>query len=460
MPTDNTITARSCMAIAAAMSLTMMVITPASATGAADSPNLKALQQQVEQLKQQLQAMEQKVDDALAQAANANQQVQAVHDSVAQANSVALTANTNALAAIEAPENADVKFRFAGAVVANYGVSSHASQGMSMAPGGTGSNSTFTGGAFMPIFLLKYKDLAEIEAHLEFMNMGGETHTSLEYAQIDLFLNDWATVVAGKFLSPIGQFQQSLHPAWVNKLPDRPAGFVEGGGGEPLSEVGVQVRGAFPIGNMTADYAVFAGNGPQLGEEGLALEGNSHDNNNNKSFGARFGLRPIDHLDIGVSAMHSKVTSNAEMLMPGMFGSSASHDLYDFDFSYTPPNVDIRGEYIHGRLQPVWFDDSSGDDPSLLATATWRLWYLQGAYRFAGMTDNPTLGKFEVVSRVSQNKVSGGSMDWRMSNEKRVTVGLNYWWSPTLVGKIAYEHKNFEYLTTDNLLRMQLVFGF
>lgn len=447
---------RSGLAIAVAVSLAMMASTDAFATGKTDSPDLKAMQQQVEQLKQQLQAMEQKVNDALAQAANANQQMQVVQDSVAQANSNALTANTNALTAIEAPENADVKFRFAGAVAADFATSSRGSGGM----GSPGAKSTFTGGSFMPIFLLKYKDLAEVEAHLEFMNMGGETSTSLEYAQIDLFLNDWATVVVGKFLSPIGQFQQSLHPAWVNKLPDRPAGFVEGGGGEPLSEVGVQVRGAFPIGNMTADYAVFAGNGPQLGEEGLALEGNSHDNNNNKSFGARFGLRPIDHLDLGISAMHSEVASNAAMVMPGMFGSSASHDLYDFDFSYTPPNVDIRGEYIHGRLKPVWFDDQSGEEPSLLPTSTWKLWYLQGAYRFAGITSNPTLGKFEVVSRLSQSKVSGGTMDWQMLNEKRVSVGLNYWWSPTLVSKIAYEHKNFEYTPADNLLRMQMVFGF
>ncbi len=445
-------------AIAVAASMAMMASTATFAADKVDSPDLKAMQQQVELLKLQLQAMEQKVNDALAQAENANQQVQDVQDRVAQANSNALTANTNALNAIEAPENADVKFRFAGSVVADYTMSSRGLPGMSM--GSPSAKSSFTGGSFMPIFLLKYKELAEIEAHLEFMNMGGETSTSLEYAQIDLFLNDWATLVVGKFLSPIGQFQQSLHPAWVNKLPDRPAGFVEGGGGEPLSEVGVQVRGAFPIGNMTADYAVYAGNGPQLGDEGLALEGNSRDNNNNKSVGGRFGLRPMDHLNLGISAMHSDVASNAEMAMPGMFGSSASHDLYDFDFSYTPPNVDIRGEYIHGRLKPVWFDDESGEEPSLLPTSTWKSWYLQAAYRFAGITSDPTLGKFEVVSRLSQSEVTGGTMDWQMLNEKRVSVGLNYWWSPTLVSKLAYEHKNFQYEPTDNLLRMQMVFGF
>lgn len=450
---------RSSVARVIALSLAVAASTPALAASSQVAPDLKALQSQVEQLKQQLKAMEKKVDDAVTAAASANQQVEVVKDNVARANSNASIANANALNAMVAPENPDIKFRFAGAVVADYGLSSHASQGMGMGPAGSNSNSTFTGGSFMPIFLLKYKDLLEVEAHMEVMNMGGETSTSLEYAQLDLFLNDWATLVTGKFLSPIGQFQQALHPGWINKLPDRPAGFVEGGGGEPLSEVGVQLRGAFPIGNMTADYAVYIGNGPQMEPDGLSLAGYSQDNNNNKSFGGRLGLRPLPHLDLGISAMHSQVASNA-MLMPGAGGSSASHNLYDADFSYTPPNVDIRGEYIHAKLAPIMFDDQLGTPPAVAGSTTWKMWYLQGAYRLAGISSNTTLGKFEIVSRLSQSKISGGMMDWRMSNEKRETVGLDYWWGPTLVSKIAFEHKTFQYQLSDNLLRLQMAFGF
>jgi hypothetical protein len=59
------------------------------------------------------------------------------------------------------------------------------------------------------------------------------------YAQIELFLNDWAMAVAGKSMSRIGQFQQSLRPALVNQLPGRPADFIAASGGEPLSGVGV-----------------------------------------------------------------------------------------------------------------------------------------------------------------------------------------------------------------------------
>lgn len=437
---------------AVALSLAIATMTPAFAADRANAPDLKALQKQVEQLKQQLQAMEQKVNDAVADTARANDKVQAVKASVDQAKANASAANANALNALAAPDSSDVKFRFAGAVTANYGISS---RGSSEAP-----NSTFTGGSFLPIFLMTYKDLLAVEAHMEVTNDGAETSTSLEYAQLDLFLNDWATLVTGKFLSPIGQFQQALHPAWINKLPDRPAGFVEGGGGEPLSEVGVQLRGAFPIGNMTADYAIYAGNGPQLEPDGLSLAGYSQDNNNNKSFGGRLGLRPIPYLDLGISAMHSKVVSNAPDVMSGTPGSNASHDLYDVDFSFTPPNVDIRGEFIHSKLNPVLFDDQSGAPPSVVPSTTWKLWYVQGAYRLSGISSNAVLGKLELVTRLSQSTISGGTEDWRSFNEKRETVGLNYWWSPSLVGKVAFEHKDFQNRPSYNLLRLQMAFGF
>lgn len=450
---------RSPLARAIAFSLTLATVSPAFAAEKVKAPDLKAMQQEVEQLKQQLQAMEQKVNDAVADAARANHQVDVVRASVDQVNTNAIAANANALNALVAPESSDVKFRFAGAVSADYGISSRAPSGTGMS-GGAAAKSTFTGGSFMPIFLLRYKDLLEVEAHMEVMNMGAETSTSLEYAQLDLFLNDWATLVTGKFLSPIGQFQQALHPAWINKLPDRPAGFVEGGGGEPLSEVGVQLRGAFPLGTMTADYAVYVGNGPQLQPDGLSLAGYSQDNNNNKSFGGRFGLRPVPHLDLGISAMRSKVASNAAMVMSGMAGANASHNLYDVDFSFTPPNVDVRGEYIHAKLNPVLFDDQSGAPPSMVPSATWKLWYLQGAYRLAGISSDPILGKLELVSRLSQSTISGGLMDWRMLNEKRETLGVNYWWSPTLVSKLAIEHRRFQNASSDNLLRLQMAFGF
>ena len=57
-------------------------------------------------------------------------------------------------------------------------------------------------------------DFPEIE-----IDDAGETETNLEYLTIDWFINDYMALIAGKFLSPIGQFRQNLHPSWINKLP-------------------------------------------------------------------------------------------------------------------------------------------------------------------------------------------------------------------------------------------------
>ena len=164
---------RSPLARAIAFSLTLATVSPAFAAEKVKAPDLKAMQQEVEQLKQQLQAMEQKVNDAVADAARANHQVDVVRASVDQVNTNAIAANANALNALVAPESSDVKFRFAGAVSADYGISSRAPSGTGMS-GGAAAKSTFTGGSFMPIFLLRYKDLLEVEAHMEVMNMGSE----------------------------------------------------------------------------------------------------------------------------------------------------------------------------------------------------------------------------------------------------------------------------------------------
>ena len=75
----------------------------------------------------------------------------------------------------------------------------------------------FNIGTFAPIFHYQYRDLVMLEAELELeVDSAGETELALEYLTIDLFLGDYVTFVGGKFLSPIGQFRQNLHPSWIN----------------------------------------------------------------------------------------------------------------------------------------------------------------------------------------------------------------------------------------------------
>lgn len=125
----------------------------------------------------------------------------------------------------------------------------------------------FTGGRFAPIFHYQYRDTVMLEAELEFVvGEDGELEAAMEYITIDWFINDYAVLVAGRFLSPIGQFRQNLHPSWINKLASAPPGFGHDGAA-PVSDVGFQVRGGFPMGSWRANYAVYMSNGPELKAE-------------------------------------------------------------------------------------------------------------------------------------------------------------------------------------------------
>ena len=110
---------------------------------------------------------------------------------------------------------------------------------------------TFSRAQFSPIFHYSYKDLVMMEAEVE-MAIGPEDapEIDLEYADIDLFLNDYITITGGKFLTPIGYFIPKQHPSWVNKMPDMPAGFGHDQAA-PVSETGFMARGGFqlPVGN-------------------------------------------------------------------------------------------------------------------------------------------------------------------------------------------------------------------
>ncbi|MBV1928344.1 MAG: hypothetical protein KUG81_02375, partial [Gammaproteobacteria bacterium] len=176
---------------------------------------------------------------------------------------------------------------------------------------------SFNVGTFAPIFHFQYRDLVMLESELEIeVGDDGETETNLEYLTIDWFINDYMTLVGGKFLSPIGQFRQNLHPSWINKLPSAPPGFGHDGAA-PISDVGFQLRGGFPIGAVRTNYAVYISNGPELisefedGEfelDGVEAEGFGADSDGEKVIGGRLGIIPFAGFELGLSAASGKAT--------------------------------------------------------------------------------------------------------------------------------------------------------
>ena len=314
-----------------------------------------------------------------------------------------------------------------------------------------------------PIFHYNYKDLVMLETEFELINSAdGSTEVALEYATIDLFLNDYVTLVAGKFISPIGQFRQNVHPSWINKLPTAPAGFGHGGAA-PLTETGFQLRGGFPVGEMRGNYAVYVGNGPvlhseveddELAVEDIEAEGRTSDADGNKVFGGRIGFLPISGLEVGLSLASGKAQvievegTDAEIESSGDF----DYDVFGADFRYGWNNLDLRGEYIQTEIGKLGGTVDLSDSSSFTEAEVgkWKTWYLQAAYKVPKTA-------FETVIRIGDLETPHASQ-----NLSQTTLGVNYLFASNVIAKLAYEMKDYDSSGRDNedTILAQLAYGF
>lgn len=315
---------------------------------------------------------------------------------------------------------------------------------------------SFNVGTFAPIFHYQYRDLVMLESELE-INIGpdGETDIALEYLTADLFLNDYMTLVAGKFLSPVGQFRQNLHPSWINKLPSAPPGFGHDGAA-PIADVGLQLRGGVPLGGVRGNYAIFVGNGPELeavneaGDvelEGIQAEGFGADRDGDKVFGARFAVLPIPTVELGVSAIGGKarvMAIDGDAPLPDISAEpSRDYRVVGADGAWRWNNLDTRFEYVRSKI-----GDAAGSVAS--AGAVWKTWYAQAAYRIA-----PT--PWEAVLRYADFDSPHASED-----RKQWAIGANYLFASNVIGKIAYEANDGVAGTSadDDRWLVQFAYGF
>ncbi len=322
-----------------------------------------------------------------------------------------------------------------------------------------GDDGSFNVGGFSPIFHFQYRDLVMLESELEFkVKNDGETEVGMEYLTVDLFLNDYVTLVAGKFLSPVGQFRQNLHPSWINKMSSAPPGFGHDGAA-PTSETGAQLRGGFPIGRVRTNFAVYAGNGPEFnsetedqvefGLEGVRAEGFGADNDGKMVYGGRFGILPIPGLEFGVSGATGKGTVTEledSSGLPALVLNESERDyrVVGADFNFSHRSLGIRGEYVKTRV------GSANNGLTASRSETWESWYTQAAYRFL-----PT--KWEVAVRYTDFDSAVNTQD-----QEQWALGLNYLFTNNFMAKFTYELNDGEKgsVTDDNRFLSQLAYGF
>lgn len=312
---------------------------------------------------------------------------------------------------------------------------------------------TFRAG-FNPIILYRLNDWIFFESELEFELIGSETELGVEYAQANLFLNDYMTLGVGKYLLPFGEFIQRLHPAWINKLVTHPLAYREGdeGGLLPFGQVGAQLRGVVPLGNpgKEVEYALYVGNGPRFESEerGAILEVNHSDNNSAKAFGGRIGVRPfpIDwgwgRLKLGASTYN------------GVWRRGRWLNAWGLDFAYQKDLFELRGEYL--GLHREMFSGERADNRNG--------WYLQGSYKLASVPVR-LIDRSELVMRFSGvNSPRIPDFDDAehpfVKRPRQFTLGWDFWLTPSVVWKMEYDRDFPAGDKAGNQFLTQLAIGF
>ncbi len=315
------------------------------------------------------------------------------------------------------------------------------------------SNTNTFAATLAPILLFRMTDRVLFEAEPEFeLEDDGDTEVNLEYAQADIFLNDYMTAVGGKFLLPFGQFIEQLHPAWINKLASAPLPFrePEEGGLLPYSNVGFQMRGGaqlFDREGLDLAYTAYIANGPRYDsdEVGALLNPNNLDNNRGKGYGARLALyplpldNPVGRLMLGASTFDGKWDE----------GGNFWFTSWGLDLAYQLAELEVRAEYVRTMRQmpaDVGNDDREG-------------WYAQAAYKLSAV-GIAYLDRVEIVARyagVNQRAVTDEEL---LPHPRQVAVGFDYWITPSVAWKLEYDRDLPENAPSDDAVRTQIAVGF
>jgi len=223
--------------------------------------------------------------------------------------------------------------------------------------------------------------------------------------------------------------------------------------------VGLQFRGAFPLGGIRSNYAVYVGNGPELnsvfedGEfelEGIEAEGFGRDRDGEKVIGGRYAILPISSLEVGVSGATGKATvtgledEDTGEITEVEDQTPRDYDVIGADFSWRWKNLNLRGEYVRSKIGEASTELTASEG------GEWTSWYSQASWQFP-------LTKFETVLRYTDFDSPHSSQD-----QKQWALGLNYLVTNNFIAKSAYEFNDGieGSVANSDRLMLQLAYGF
>jgi len=289
---------------------------------------------------------------------------------------------------------------------------------------------------FSPWLLVQLNNRFLLEANFAI----GTNSVSLAQGQIDWYINNWLTLTAGRFLRPTGFFNERLSAEWINKLPDVPLMFNQVV--LPGSIDGLQLRGArYLFGSpLKMEYAAYLGNGLQLAAkpQGLTPVANltnlfgGRDMNSSKAYGGRLGFwLPPKGMNMGLSGYTNGIYSP---------GSQNHFYLWDLDASYHRGSWDFRLEYAQNHQEATSFLNHDIDRRGLYVQTAYRNYAAQNRYlRNVEAVFRYGFTNFHGINAQDLNLTSFGSPISAPVNRNQYTMGINYYFYPSMALKLAYE---------------------
>jgi len=283
--------------------------------------------------------------------------------------------------------------------------------------------------AFMPLAVVPVKQRLLFETRGLFTESitprAGKSYQTrfgrnLNYLQLDYIANRHMTIVAGKFLTPFGTYNERLSPLWIANFQDGPLIFSLGS--NQSAGVGGQVRGsAFANNTVAVDYATFF----QANVGGTQFK-------SSRATGGRLNFYfPASGFEFGTSYDH---------MFEGQHPNAAGMHVW-----WTPHNVPMRFRSEFAR-----------------STHTKGYWFEVG-YRLARSTssEDSWIGRLQPLFRMQQTfRNSADGTDGAPGvDEKRVDFGLDYYLPHEARINTSYT-RQIAIGATGNIWKTELVYRF
>lgn len=310
--------------------------------------------------------------------------------------------------------------------------------------------------------LWKVSDFIFFEGGADFEITGqapGATSVSLAICDVNFTVNDYMVLRAGLMPTAFSRYKETLDAVWINKMPDQPliVGLV------PDTTVGVEARGALPVGPIKLLYAAYCMNDPVLNRSATDPTQNGTLNFYNFAgfddipmFGSKLGFLLMPELEVGGAVLWSKVGQRGT-------GTAATDtrrtDVFEFDLyarfnkKTAAGTIDFQAEWVFQHIRRTTYNgsiagqgvDANGNPIttqtpfSLRFTNERQSGYVQVGYRLSN-SDNEYLKNLELLVRGDWLGLPKRAPVGFNNDTYRLEAGADYWFTPSIVLKVAYEY--------------------